>query len=116
MSVMPGIPFIPFFVISFLSGILAYFLNKKKKDTELLEKQLKQDPVKKELTQEEMIIQSLHINYVKIELGYELLQMVDNSDDYKLTDQIKNLRKQIAQDLGFILPSVRIQDNMQYAT
>ena len=113
MSLMPGIPFIPFFIISFLSGILAYFLNKKKKDTELLEKQLKQDPIKKELTQEEMIIQSLHIDYVKIELGYELLQMVDNSDDYKLTDQIKNLRKQIAQDLGFILPSVRIQDNMQ---
>ena len=113
MSIMPGIPFVPFFIISFLSATLAYFLNKKKKDTKLLEKQLKQDPIKKELTQEEMIIQSLHIDYVKIELGYELLQMVDNSDDYKLTDQIKNLRKQIAQDLGFILPSVRIQDNVQ---
>ncbi len=113
MSIMPGIPFVPFFIISCLSGILSYFLNKKKKDTELLEKKLKQDPVKKELTQEEMIVQSLHIDYVKIELGYELLQMVDNNADYQLTDQIKNLRKQIAQDLGFILPSVRIQDNMQ---
>ena len=50
---------------------------------------------------------------MKIELGYELLQMVDNSQEYKLTDQIKSLRKQIAQDLGFILPSVRIQDNVQ---
>ena len=116
MSIMPGIPFVPFFIISFLSATLAYFLNKKKKDTKLLEKQLKQDPIKKELTQEEMIIQSLHIDYVKIELGYELLQMVDNSDDYKLTDQIKNLRKQIAQDLGFILPSVRIQDNVHLSS
>ena len=113
MSIMPGIPFIPFFIISLLSGTLAFFLNKHKNEAEKLEQQLKHDPVKKELTQEEMIIQSLHIDYVKIELGYELLQMVDNSQEYKLTDQIKSLRKQIAQDLGFILPSVRIQDNVQ---
>jgi len=113
MSAMPGIPFVPFFIISLLSGTLAYFLNKHKKEAEKLEIQLKQKPEKKELTQEEMIIQSLHIDYLKIELGYELLQMVDNNQEYKLTDQIKSLRKQIAQDLGFILPSVRIQDNVQ---
>jgi flagellar biosynthesis protein FlhA len=113
MSAMPGIPFVPFFIISLLSGTLAYFLNKHMKEAEKLEIQLKQKPEKKELTQEEMIIQSLHIDYLKIELGYELLQMVDNNQEYKLTDQIKSLRKQIAQDLGFILPSVRIQDNVQ---
>ena len=38
--------------------------------------------------------------------------MVNSDDEYKLTDQIKALRKQMAKDLGFVLPSVRIQDNV----
>jgi flagellar biosynthesis protein FlhA len=60
-----------------------------------------------------MVNQSLRLDHIRIELGYELLQVVDQNKEYKLTDQIKDLRKQIAKDLGFILPVVRIQDNLQ---
>ncbi|MFQ3307460.1 MAG: flagellar biosynthesis protein FlhA [Candidatus Midichloriaceae bacterium] len=113
LGIMPGIPLIPFAMVSAICATLAFFLYKKKMQTALVQSELESHPVQKELTQEESIIQSLHIDYIKIELGYELLQMVDNNKEYKLTDQIKSLRKQIAKDLGFILPSVRIQDNMQ---
>ena len=113
MSLMPGIPFFPFTIIGLLCAAFAYTLNKNKKEAQIAEKKSKEEPKQRELSQEEAIVQSLHIDYIRIELGYELLQMVDSSDEYKLTDQIKALRKQIAKDLGFVLPSVRIQDNMQ---
>jgi flagellar biosynthesis protein FlhA len=48
-----------------------------------------------------------------LELGYGLLSLVNSEDGNRLTAQIKGLRKQMAQDLGFVLPSVRIQDNLQ---
>ena len=113
MSIMPGIPFFPFTIIASLYATLAYVLNKNKKEAEIVAKKLKEDPKPKEMSQEDAIIQSLQIDYIKIELGYELLQMVNSHDEYKLTDQIKALRKQIAKDLGFVIPAVRIQDNMQ---
>ena len=113
MSIMPGIPFFPFTIIASLCATLAYVLNKNKKEAEIVAKKFKEDPKPKEMSQEDAIIQSLQIDYIKIELGYELLQMVNSNDEYKLTDQIKALRKQIAKDLGFVIPAVRIQDNMQ---
>jgi flagellar biosynthesis protein FlhA len=53
------------------------------------------------------------MDQIRIELGYALLSLVNDANGYKLTDQIKALRRQFAQDLGFILPSVRLLDNMQ---
>ena len=113
MSIMPGIPFFPFTIVGLLCATLGYILNKNKKEAEMAEEKLKEEPQQKELSQEDVIIQLLHIDYIKIELGYELLQMVNSDNEYKLTDQIKALRKQMAKDLGFVLPSIRIQDNVQ---
>src|SRR3546814_1429660 len=48
-----------------------------------------------------------------LELGYALLALVSGENGHRLTDQIKGLRRQLAGEMGFVLPSVRIQDNMQ---
>ena len=62
---------------------------------------------------EEPISEALRIDDLKIELGYGLLPLVDgpNGQD-KLTEQIKALRRQFAADMGFIMPSVRLLDNV----
>ena len=50
----------------------------------------------------------------RLELGYGLLPLVsEETENYRLTDQIKALRRQIASENGFIMPQVRIQDNLQ---
>ena len=49
---------------------------------------------------------------VRVELGYGLLDLVSNGSQ-PLPEQIKGLRRAMASDLGFVLPSVRIQDNME---
>lgn len=62
---------------------------------------------------EEPIAQNLQIDALRLELGYGLLQLINYSKGHRLTEQIKALRKQMARESGFVIPPVRIQDNMQ---
>jgi flagellar biosynthesis protein FlhA len=55
----------------------------------------------------------LHVDTLRLELGYGLLNLIDESKGGRLTEQIKATRRQLARDLGFVIPSVRIQDNLQ---
>ena len=61
------------------------------------------------------ISETLKLDELKLELGYGLLQLVkdDGTGTDRLTEQIKGLRRQLALDLGFVMPPVRILDNMQ---
>ena len=62
---------------------------------------------------EEPISNSLRIDDIRVELGYGLLSLVNDTEGPLFTDQIKGLRRQLANEMGFVLPAVRIQDNMQ---
>lgn len=132
MALIPGLPFMPFFVLSTASGFIAYNLKK------TIEAQLKSDAAN-DTTQrktssldgsvasaaegtraegdvdskDQPISQSLSMDSVRLELGYDLLPLINYQKGHKLTEQIKALRRQIAQDFGFIMPPVRIQDNLQ---
>ena len=62
---------------------------------------------------EEPISTALSIDAVRLELGYGLLGLINAEQGHRLTDQIKALRRQLAGEMGFVLPAVRIQDNLQ---
>ncbi len=62
---------------------------------------------------EEPISTALRMDELRLEIGYALLPLINGKDHQKLTDQIKALRRQIASDMGFVMPSVRILDNVQ---
>ncbi len=53
------------------------------------------------------------MDHLKVELGYGLLPLINDTKGYRVTDQIKALRRQLAAEMGFVMPSVRIIDNMQ---
>ncbi len=63
--------------------------------------------------QDETVSAALAIDPIRLELGYGLLPLIDEAQGGRLTEQIRALRRQLAQELGFVLPSVRIQDNIQ---
>jgi flagellar biosynthesis protein FlhA len=113
MSLMPGIPKIPFWI---LAGIVGYFAWKMPQVQKKLAEKLAAEmaPVAAPVA-EEPIGRSLAIDIIRIELGYGLLSLVNTEVGQRLTDQIKGLRRQLATDMGFVLPSVRIQDNLQLA-
>ena len=121
-AVLPGIPFTPFFTLSAVTGYIAYTLYKNNK---LKEELLKANPAAAggvagaapgtpgAPVAEEKISESLQIDSLRLELGYGLLPLINYQKGHRLTEQIKALRKQVARELGFVMPPVRIQDNMQ---
>ncbi|MDZ5647658.1 flagellar biosynthesis protein FlhA [Nitrospirillum sp. BR 11828] len=62
---------------------------------------------------EEPISSALAIDLIRLELGYGLLSLINTDAGHRLTDQIKGLRRQLASEIGIIMPAVRIQDNLQ---
>jgi flagellar biosynthesis protein FlhA len=121
LAIMPMFPTLPFMIISIMTGLAAYSLNKNPMQDEA-DKLFKQDQAKaeeqrkkeEEARKPEMDLErALRIDTISLELGYGLLSLINYAKGQKLTDQIKALRTQIARDLGFVMPAVRIQDNMQ---
>ncbi|MFN3582430.1 flagellar biosynthesis protein FlhA [Phenylobacterium sp.] len=104
----PGMPIIPFALISMGAGALAWRRSQKAAEPEVVEV-APAAPAE----EEEPISSTLAIDEIKIELGYGLLGLINDLDGRRLTDQIKALRKTLAADFGFVMPSVRILDNMR---
>ncbi len=115
-GLLPGTPLLPFLILAVITGGTAYYLNKKhiehKKEQEaVFEAESKQNKLTS--IADEPITNALKIDLIRLEIGYGLLPLINDESNKKLTDQIRVLRKALALDLGFVMPSIRIQDNMQ---
>jgi len=115
MSVLPGIPMIPFLALAGTSGGLAWYAERHHLHKAARKKAMEVSETKAAQPKEEPISKSLRMDELKLELGYALLALIKDpgGDSDKLTDQIKALRRQLASEQGFIMPSVRMLDNMQ---
>lgn len=114
MALIPGMPIIPFAAVAVGSGLLAYKRIQDAKAPKPLDPAALEAAAPTE-AEEEPISASLAIDDVKIELGYGLLTLINDLDGRKLTDQIRALRKTLASEYGFVMPPVRILDNMRLA-
>ena len=111
---LPGIPFFPFAMISGLLTAVAFAVLRKHNEEEIDAERLElEDQTKAAEPVEEPITTALIIDPIRLELGYSLLSLINDETGVKLTDQIKALRRQMASEMGFVMPSVRILDNMQ---
>jgi flagellar biosynthesis protein FlhA len=106
-ALVPGMPLIPFAAISIGAGTLSWRRSQKSMEPPPV------DLKPMEEAQDEPIAQTLAIDEIKIELGYGLLGLINDLEGRRLTDQIKALRRTLAADFGFVMPSVRILDNMR---
>jgi flagellar biosynthesis protein FlhA len=113
MSLLPGIPMIPFLALGSGAAALAFIVNQRMKLT-LAAETKKTEAAAKADAADEPITAALKIDDLKVELGYALLPLVnapDGSD--RLTEQIKALRRSLAAEMGFVMPAVRLLDNVQ---
>jgi flagellar biosynthesis protein FlhA len=113
MALLPGIPMLPFLVLGSGAAALAFVADKRNKLAIAAEAQ-KTDATAKAEAADEPITAALKIDDLKVELGYALLPLVnapDGSD--RLTEQIKALRRSLAVEMGFVMPAVRLLDNVQ---
>jgi flagellar biosynthesis protein FlhA len=116
LSLLPGIPMIPFLALSGGSAVLAWNARKHKHARAAADIKAAAAPAAAAggAAAEEPIATALKIDDLKIELGYALLPLVNGPDGTdRLTDQIKALRRSLAIEMGFVMPSVRILDNVQ---
>jgi flagellar biosynthesis protein FlhA len=112
MALLPGIPMLPFLALGGGASAMAFVLDRKHKRE--LATIAKETQVKPAEPAEEPIATALKIDDLKIELGYSLLPLVKANDGGdRLTEQIKALRRALAVEMGFVMPAVRILDNVQ---
>ncbi len=110
-AVLPGMPFIPFMLLAVGVGSIAVTLTKRRRQKADADAKKSQTSVRQK--SEDDPASMLAMDDLRIELGYGLLPLIADGAGPKLTDQIKALRRAIAQDIGFVTPPVRILDNMQ---
>jgi len=118
LALLPGIPMLPFLALGGGAAYLAVTANKRNKVARAEVAHQAAAPAAAAAAQaaaaDEPISASLKIDDLKIELGYALLPLVNGPDGTdRLTEQIKALRKSLAVEMGFVMPSVRILDNVQ---
>ncbi len=111
-ALVPGMPIVPFAAISVGAGALAWRRSKAAREPV----RGTTDSAKPTEAEEEPISTALAMDEIKIELGYGLLPLINDLDGRKLPDQIRALRRTMAQEFGFVMPPVRILDNMRLAT
>ncbi|MCX8505833.1 MAG: flagellar biosynthesis protein FlhA [Alphaproteobacteria bacterium] len=117
LAILPGMPTIPFALIAIALGGMAYLIwgEKQKQEQAALSEAPSSLIEPTPVIPEEPIATALQIDQLRLELGYGLLALINSPKGQRLTDQIRALRRQIASDLGFVMPPVRIQDNLQLA-
>jgi flagellar biosynthesis protein FlhA len=118
LAVLPGIPTIPFVALASGAAALAWQANKQKRAKTMADAKAAAAPATATgaagAAAEEPITAALKIDDLKIELGYALLPLVNGPDGTdRLTEQIKALRRSLAIEMGFVMPAVRILDNVQ---
>ena len=125
MAIVPGFPILPFFALASLFGFIAYGLREGgvlRNAYDEMDKQdaktRKKDDAKKEAAAggpDEALENLLQVDTLMIELGYGLVGLADPAKGGDLLQRITGVRKSFAQEMGFIVPSIRLRDSLQLA-
>jgi len=113
MGLVPGLPFIPFLFISIGLGFSGWYLlmGEKEKaaqpDVSDTEVEVADKPA------EEVLSDLLVVDPIRLEVGYGLIDFVEAGRDGGLLGRLQALRRQMTQEVGFVLPPVHIKDNLQ---
>ena len=122
MGIVPGMPTLPFLLIASVAGGLAFIKSKEKAETSVTEEAKKvaeeqQEKLgkkeKRARATKESVMELLNVDTIEIEVGYRLVQLLNVEMGGDLLERIAQIRRQTALDLGIVLPSIRVRDNLQ---
>ncbi len=111
LGLIPGMPNFAFLSLSAVAGYLAWRIIQKEKQArqaQPLPAEIEPRPEQKELSWDDV----QPVDLIGLEVGYGLIPMVDERQGGELMTRIKGVRKKLSQELGFLVPSVHIRDNL----
>jgi len=115
LGIIPGMPNMVFIILASVLAGSAYLIEKRHKEAELVAIDYPQEqiqnlaaPETKELGWDDV----MPVDVVGLEVGYRLIPLVDKNQGGQLMVRIKGVRKKLSQELGFLIPSVHIRDNL----
>lgn len=113
-GIIPGMPHVAFIILSMGLAGIAYLLiaQEKEKSKQASEKEMVSQQVKEPQITELSWDDVNPVDVISLEVGYRLIPLVDNTQGGVLLSRIKGIRKKISQELGFLIPSVHIRDNL----
>ncbi len=113
MGIVPGMPTLPFLVLSAIISFTGYIMYLTLQEKEKIEKEEKAKKLIKELEEQspEDLVSPPEV--LTFEIGYGLIKLVDESQGGELIKRIKNLRKTLSKDLGLLVPLIHIKDNLE---
>jgi flagellar biosynthesis protein FlhA len=111
-GIVPGLPGPPFFALSAVAGILAYRIHKTRESERIVLEKGKAEKAEAEKPKEK-IEGLLKVDLLGLEVGYGLIRLVDASQGGDFLTRIKSIRRQVALDMGLVVPPVHITDNLQ---
>jgi flagellar biosynthesis protein FlhA len=110
MSLIPGLPTVAFLTLGGGIGGLAMLLRKKRQEEEASEIE---EEAATGLPPDEPIEPLLTVDPLSIEVGYDLVELAGSEKPGGLLDRIREIRRQIALELGLVVPPVRVRDNLR---
>ncbi len=113
LAIVPGLPGTPFFTMAIIMGGIAWTIDQYRNETATEEK--RKAAVELAAPKKENVESMLPLDMVELEVGYGLISVVDSSKSGDLLERIASLRKQFALDMGIVVPSVHIRDNLTLA-
>lgn len=114
-SIVPGMPKAPFIVLGLIAIGVGYLMMKKHKNPNADEESENEESSEEKppAPEEEEVKELLEMDTMELEIGYGIIPLVDTNQGGTLLNRIKSIRRQIALEMGFIVPPVRIRDNLQ---
>ncbi len=121
-GIIPGLPTVPFLTLAGVVGGASYLLGKQKSAAAAAETALLEGPngerkalpgASGETKEEGEVLSLLHVDVLELEIGYGLIALIDKNQGGDLLERVGYIRRQIAAELGFIVPKIRIRDNLR---
>lgn len=112
-ALVPGLPFIPFMALGISTGLLSVAVANRTSEAEVAEEKKATEQAGPAPGSTEEVKTLLGVDLLELEVGYELVPLVDASSGGDLIERIRGLRRQFALDMGFIVPPIHIRDNVR---
>lgn len=110
--IVPGMPPLPFALLSIGLGTAAYFVQKLKREEAQKAEVVEEAPISEPETPEQML-EMVVVDPLELEIGYSLIPLIDSTSQDNLLRRITGIRRQIMTEMGLVLPVVRIRDNLR---